>query len=168
MKKGGISEGMELLAWVMGGILILVGVAGCVLPVLPGFGLIFIGALLHKLVIPDGLSWWLVGLAGLCVPLGALIEWLASALGVKLTGGSRYGVMGALLGGVAGLFFMPIGLLAGPLIGALLAESLLAKRPPELAAKAAVGVVLGMALSVGLRFALAITLAVALFWNALP
>jgi uncharacterized protein YqgC (DUF456 family) len=54
---------MEQLAWVMGGFLILIGVAGCVLPVLPGFGLIFVGALLHKLVIPDGLSWWMVGLA---------------------------------------------------------------------------------------------------------
>jgi uncharacterized protein YqgC (DUF456 family) len=151
----------------MGGLLILIGVAGCVLPVLPGFGLIFIGALLHKLVIPDGLSWWMVALAGLCVPLGALIEWLASAVGVKLTGGSRYGVMGALLGGLVGLFFLPVGLFLGPVIGALLAESLLAKRSPDLAAKAALGVVVGMALSVGLRFALAISLAVALFWDAL-
>jgi uncharacterized protein YqgC (DUF456 family) len=158
---------MEQLAWVMGGLLILIGVAGCVLPVLPGFGLIFVGALLHKLVIPDGLSWWMVGLAGLCVPLGALIEWLASAVGVKLTGGSRYGMMGALVGGLVGLFFLPVGLFVGPVMGALLAESLLAKRAPDIAAKAALGVVVGMALSVGLRFALAISLAVALFWDAL-
>lgn len=108
---------------ILGALLIAVGLAGAIVPLLPGIPLIFggiwlIAAVDHYQHLGIG---WLAGIAALGV-LGLLMDLIAGALGAKRVGASPRAVSGTLLGTVAGLFFGLPGLLLGPFIGALLGE----------------------------------------------
>src|ERR1700730_15450847 len=114
---------MDTLLYVTAATLILTGLVGAVVPVLPGIPLIFAGIWLIAHVDQYrhlGL-WWLVGIA-LVGAVGLTIDLVAGALGAKRVGASRRAVWGALLGTVVGLFFGLPGLLLGPFVGAVLGE----------------------------------------------
>jgi uncharacterized protein YqgC (DUF456 family) len=104
-------------------VLIVVGLAGAVIPALPGIPLIFGGVWL--LAYADHYQhlgpWWLAGIA-VVGGIGVALDLTASALGAKRAGASKQAVTGALLGTVTGLFFGLPGLLLGPFCGALLGE----------------------------------------------
>ena len=114
---------MHLTLSVAGAFLILVGLAGAVVPLLPGIPMIFAGIWLiagadHYQHVGSG---WLIGLA--CVGgLGVILDLLAAALGAKRVGASQRAVWGALVGTLIGLFFGLPGLLLGPFVGALIGE----------------------------------------------
>ena len=139
--------------WTGYGIVLLVmfvGVMGNVIPGIPGTPLILAGAVGHQLYFAGqgGVGWWWVAaLAALgLVALG--LDYLATLIGAKKLGATWKGMLGALLGLVAGLFvFPPIGLIVGPFVGAMGFEWAFGRRAPE-AAKAGVGAVIGMALGV--------------------
>lgn len=105
--------------------LMALGVAGAVLPVLPGVGLILAGAVLHAVATdftPIG-GGRLAILAALALA-GLALPHVAAALGARGRGGSRWAVMGAVLGMLAGLPFAPLGLIVGPVAGAIAGELL--------------------------------------------
>jgi len=144
--------------------LLLAGLAGSVLPFLPGTPLIFLGALIHALATdfsPISAGRLLV-LAGLTV-LTYLLEYAAGALGARTFGGSLWAVLGALLGGVIGLFFGPPGLVIGPLLGAVAGELL---KSGELlhSLKASIGALAGLLLGLLARLALAVTMVGLVLW----
>lgn len=147
---------LEIVGWVLSIALLLTGLAGVVLPALPGLPLMWLGILIHKLFIPNVLSWWTVVLLGFLVAALLLIEWLAGLWGAKLFGSSRWGMTGALIGGIVGLFFSLPGLILGPLLGAFLGEWLLARRKYGEAGKATVGVAVGILVSGVLKAAAAV------------
>jgi uncharacterized protein YqgC (DUF456 family) len=64
-------------------------------------------------------------------------------MGAKYFGSTKWGIWGALLGGILGIFFVPIGIFLGPVIGALAAEMIIAKRQLKPAAKSTWGTVVG-------------------------
>ena len=109
----------------LGAALIASGLAGALLPVVPGIPLIFGGIWLiagvdrYRHV---GL-WWLIGIAAVGA-VGLTIDLLAGALGAKRVGASRLAVLGALAGTVIGLFLGLPGLLIGPFAGAVFGELL--------------------------------------------
>ncbi len=114
---------MSTLLYVIGAALISVGLAGAIVPALPGIPLIFGGVWLIAGV--DGYRhvglWWLIGIG--CVgALGVTVDLLAGAIGAKRMGASRQAIWGALAGTLIGLFFGFAGLLLGPFLGALLGE----------------------------------------------
>ena len=114
---------MQLTLGIVGMLLILVGLAGAVVPLLPGIPLIFAGVWLiagadHYQHVASG---WLIGIACVGV-LGVMLDLLAAALGAKRVGASPRAVWGALLGTLIGLFFGLPGLLFGPFVGALAGE----------------------------------------------
>jgi hypothetical protein len=107
----------------LGAMLIAGGLAGAILPAVPGIPLIFGGIWLiagtdhyHRL----GL-WWLLGIAAIGA-VGMGFDLLAGALGARRVGASRQAVLGALAGTVVGLFLGLPGLLLGPFLGAVLGE----------------------------------------------
>jgi hypothetical protein len=114
---------MHSVLLVLGAALIVAGLAGAVIPALPGIPVIFGGIWLISATDHYrhlGL-WWLIGIA-IVGAVGLTFDLLASALGAKRAGASKQAVAGALLGTVVGLLFGLPGLLLGPFIGAVLGE----------------------------------------------
>lgn len=147
---GDVGVGM---AWLVTSCLMVAGLVGCVVPILPGHVIILIGAVAHFLMlgVDSGMEWWsLVVLAGLLV-ISQTLEFLSGAAGTRWFGGSRWGAFGALLGGVVGLFFMPFGLLLGPLVGAILLEVFFEKKKAKPAVASGVGSVVGTLAGMGIK-----------------
>jgi len=114
---------MDIALYVLAALLIVGGMAGAVLPTLPGIPMIFGGIWLTAAV--DHYRhlgmWWLL-LIGALGAVGVIIEFVASVLGARRVGASRLALWGASLGTLIGMFFGVPGLLLGPFIGALLGE----------------------------------------------
>jgi uncharacterized protein YqgC (DUF456 family) len=134
----------ELMAVVVALLVMLVGLLGCVLPALPGTPLIFAAALIHRLVIGEtGPAWWVVIVLGILTLLSLGVDFAASSFGAKHLGATWRGAVGAALGAVFGLFWMPFGLILGPFIGAAALE-MTGGRQWRQAGKAGIGAVLGL------------------------
>lgn len=148
----------QLVCFIVAAILVVVGIAGTVLPALPGLPLVFAGMLLAAWADDfQKVGPLMIGtLAGLTL-LSVAVDLLATAVGAKRVGASRLAVVGAVVGTFAGLFFGPIGLLAGPFVGALIGELI---HNPELGKAAQVGfgtwlgLLVGVVLKLGLAFAM--------------
>jgi uncharacterized protein YqgC (DUF456 family) len=114
---------IHTLLYVVGAMLIVIGLAGAIVPVLPGIPLIFGGIWLIARV--DNYNhlgvWWLVGIASIGA-VGVAVDLLSGALGAKRVGAGPRAVWGALLGTLIGLFFGLPGLLLGPFLGAVAGE----------------------------------------------
>ena len=114
---------LSYIAYIAGAVLIAVGLAGALVPALPGIPLIMGGIWLIAAV--DGYRhlglWWLLGI-GLAGAVGLTLDLVAGALGAQRVGASKQAVWGALLGTVIGLFFGLPGLLLGPFFGAVAGE----------------------------------------------
>jgi uncharacterized protein YqgC (DUF456 family) len=147
---GGIGAGV---AWFVTICLLLAGLIGCILPILPGHLILLIGALAHRVMFQEnsGLHWW--SFAILCVLMAVFqaFEMLSGAAGAKWFGGTRWGALGALVGSIGGLFFLPLGLLLGPLIGAIVGEIVFAKKHRQAAALSGVGSVIGTIAGMGFK-----------------
>lgn len=114
---------LELALYVLAALLMLAGLAGNILPALPGIPMIFGGIWLASAV--DHYRhvgpWWLV-IIGFLGAVGVLLDFAAASLGAKRVGASQRAIWGAAIGTVVGMFFGLAGLLAGPFVGALLGE----------------------------------------------
>lgn len=126
-------------------ILIVVGLVGTIVPILPGMGLVFGGILLYALyfgVSTVGLT--TLVLFGVATGLSFVIDLLSSLYGAARFGASRSGVIGSAFGGILGLMVLNVpGLLLGVFAGAVLGEYFLAKKNIDEALKAGVGSMLG-------------------------
>ena len=147
-----------LLLWILAIGLVLVGIAGTVLPGLPGAVLVLAGLALAAWI--DGFArvGWvtLAWLAALTV-LAYVLDFAATAFGARRFGTSWWGVLGALVGTLGGLFFGPVGLVVGPFLGAFLAE-LIARRDVRQAGRAGLGAWLGLLLGTAGRLALVLAM----------
>lgn len=149
---------MQTVYYLIAAVLALIGIAGVILPALPGLPLVFAGMLLAAWA--NGfqeISGWTIGVLGVLTLLSIGIDFFATAMGAKRVGASRLALIGAVVGTVAGLFFGPVGLLAGPFIGALAGE-LIHGREMMQATKVGLGtwlgIVVGVVLKLGLAFAM--------------
>lgn len=149
---------MEIAVWTAVLLLMLVGLAGCVLPLLPGTTLILLAVLLQKWLLPDTLTWFAVGwVAGVWL-LSVLADLGCTLVGTKLLGGGRWGMAGATGGALAGMFFSLPALLFGTALGAILAEKWLGKKTDEQALRAGAGAALGFLVSGFAKLACAIVM----------
>ncbi|MEQ8174448.1 MAG: DUF456 domain-containing protein [Syntrophomonadaceae bacterium] len=126
-------------------ILMLVGIAGIIFPVLPGSGLIFIAIAAYGWY--EGFQVitgkYLVVMGALTV-LAMTLSYLSTVWGAKYTGAGKAGTWGALLGLLVGLFILPpAGMVLGPWIGAFIGE-FIANKDAKKALLAGVGAVLGL------------------------
>lgn len=146
---------MEIALYIVSAALILVGLAGTVLPVLPGVPLMYAGMFLaawndHY----RHLGWgWLTVLGVLCA-LALVIDFVASLLGAKRVGASGWALVGASVGTIAGFFFGFVGVLVGPFAGAVAGE-LLAGSSTLRATQVGVGTWLGLLFGTLAKIALA-------------
>lgn len=150
----------QTFLYVIAALLIAVGLIGTVLPALPGLPMIFAGMLLAAWANGfEDISVWMLVVLGLLTLFSFVIDFWSTALGAKRVGASRKAVIGAVLGMMAGLFFGPIGLFAGPFIGALLGELWHLRKVDRSgigqAARVGVGTWVGIVLGVVLKLTLA-------------
>jgi uncharacterized protein YqgC (DUF456 family) len=149
---------MSLLLWCGAILLVLVGLVGSLVPVLPGPVLVFAGMVLASWA--DGFErvgpWVLIVLALLTIAV-YVVDFLAGAYGVERAGASRRATVGAVLGTIVGLFFGIPGLLLGPFIGAVLGELSLRREIVE-AGRAGAGAWLGIFLGAVAKMALIFTM----------
>jgi uncharacterized protein len=113
---------MDVLWIIIGAILMLIGLIGCVLPFLPGPPLCFIALWLQQLRDEKPFSsnfLWLW--AGITIVV-LILEYIIPAYGTKRYGGSKFGMWGCIIGMIAGFWLGPLGIIIGPFAGALLGE----------------------------------------------
>ncbi|HSO06460.1 MAG TPA: DUF456 family protein [Pelomicrobium sp.] len=141
--------------WIIVVVLVVAGIAGTLLPWMPGVPLVFAALLLAAWV--DGfaeVSVFVVVVLGVLTLLAQLADMLASALGAERFGASRKAVIGAAIGTVVGIFFGLVGLLLGPFLGAVIGE-LMTRSDVQRATRAGVGTWVGLLLGTVAKLALA-------------
>lgn len=145
---------MDAVIIVIGLILALAGMIGCILPIIPGPIFSFLALLL--------LSWiknWQIFSQTFLIVMGSLtallmiFDYIAPALGAKKYGASKRGIWGSAIGMIIGIFFIPPwGIIVGAFIGALVGELLTGKSGKK-ALRAGWGILIGNVLGVGLKLA---------------
>jgi uncharacterized protein YqgC (DUF456 family) len=113
---------VDLFVYLLTTVLILIGLIGVVVPLLPGTTLILAGMLIHKLLIPNSISGLGLTLIALVWGLSVLADFAGVLIGTRLAGGTRWGMAGAGLGALVGLWFSVPALILGTLAGAVMAE----------------------------------------------
>lgn len=157
----------QVIAFIIALMVMLVGVIGTFLPTMPGLPVIWLAMLGYGLF--EGFremtpTFLVVTL--LVVAATQVAEHYARAWGAQRFGAGRAGAWGAVVGSIVGLFFMPLGLVLGPFLGAMLFE-LVAGRPGQEALRAGVGGLVGMLGSVVVNVIVALSLTIAFILKVL-
>lgn len=160
---------MDIFLVIIGFLLVLLGIIGSFLPVLPGpltgwFGLL----VLHfTSVIP--MNWTFLSITLAIAILIWILDYIIPALGTKRFGGSTYGVYGTTIGLIVGLFSpIPFGILIGAFMGAFIGELLYDKSDKNRAFKASVGSFIGLLASATIKFGVSfgfVVLFLMKFWS---
>ncbi len=122
---------MDIFLMIVGALCVLMGVAGSLIPILPGTPISYVGLLL--LLFVDGCSFstqFMLVILGLVV-LQQVLNYIVPIWGVKKYGGSKQGQWGSVAGLLIGLFFMPWGMIVGPFVGAVLGEMMAGKNTSD-------------------------------------
>lgn len=148
----------SFILYLLAALLIVVGVAGVVLPALPGVPLVFAGLVVAAWA--DGferVGWLPLLVLGALTAISVVIDVLSTVIGAQKVGASKLALIGSAIGTVAGLFFMPIGLFVGPFAGALVGEYLNGRKLGQ-ATKVGLGTWLGIVIGVALKLGLAVAM----------
>lgn len=161
---------LQLVYYVVAALLILTGLAGTILPALPGLPLMFAGMLLAAWAGGFAqISGWTVAVLAVLTLISVAVDVAATAIGAKHVGASKLAMFGAALGTlVGGIVFSIPGLILGPFIGAVGGE-LMHGRELRHASRIGVGTWVGLALGSALKLALAFAMlgifALAILWK---
>lgn len=152
---------MDILIYVVLAVFALLGVVLTLFGI-PGVWLVFAGLLGYSvytgftIITPGALI-----LLFVFSILSSLFDHVATILGAKKFGSSKWGIVGAILGGFFGLIFGGfIGMFLGPLLGATLFEVVIAKKETNAALKSGMGALIGMMISLILKFSVIISMIV--------
>ena len=158
---------MDWLLLVLAIVLLVVGVIGGILPVLPGPPLSFVGMIVLHFSKYKDFSHELLWIFGFIAFGVQILDYIVPVWGTKKFGGSKYGTWGSIIGLIAGLFFVPaigpfgiITILAGPFFGALIGEKIGGQNSDK-ALKAAIGSFIGFLTGTFLKVATSIAIIVA-------
>ena len=136
-----------------GSVLMIIGFVGCVIPVIPGPPLSFIGLLFLHFSKYAEFSFEFLLLFGSIAVIVTVLDYIVPIWGTKKFGGSKAGMWGAAIGLVIGIFVLPpLGLIVGPFAGAVIGESISGKNAAD-SFRAGLGSVLGLMMGVGLKLA---------------
>jgi len=143
---------MEIVLLILAFLLLVGGIVGSVVPILPGLPLSFCGLLLMQWSGFGGFSTaFLIMWAAIALAV-SIMDYFLPALLAKRFGGSRYAVIGSLLGLLAGIFFFPpLGIIAGPFLGALAGELIHNRKDGAAALKVAFGAFLAFIVGTGAK-----------------
>lgn len=149
---------LSILWWVLAVILVVGGLAGTILPAMPGVPMVFAGLLLAAWVTdfePAGAG--TIATLGALTAIAWLIDFLAAAMGAQRLGASSRAFWGAMVGAIVGIFFGLPGIILGPFLGAVVAE-LSGGRSMGEAGKAGLGAWIGTVVGAAAKLAIAFTM----------
>lgn len=115
---------MEIFIAILGALLVVVGLLGTFIPMLPGTPISYVGLLLLLLIPGCTLTWKFFVVWGVIVAIVQVLNYFIPIWGVNKFGGTKYGQWGSVLGVIVGLFAGPLGIVVGPFVGAVLGELL--------------------------------------------
>lgn len=150
-------------------ILFLVGLAGTVIPVLPGAGLIFAGALLFAFFDNfEKVEISTIVILAVVAALSQLFDYLSGAYGAKKMGSTKAGVWGSVIGGILGMFMgNVVGLVAGIFLGAVVAEMFFSNKTAAHSLKIGLGSILGFLGGTVAKLIIGIVMIIIFFWALL-
>ncbi len=114
---------IDALWWTFTVLLMLVGLVGTIVPLIPGSVLILSGAVLNHLTLQT-IGWRTLIALTVLMLIAQALDIISGSIGAKWFGATRWGAIGALVGGIVGLFFGLVGIFVGPLLGVLIGELL--------------------------------------------
>ena len=143
---------LDLVFVVLAGLLMVAGILGSFLPVLPGIPLSWLGLLLLHLAASVPMNYTFLGITLFVAIIIFALQYAIPALGTKYLGGSRTGMIGATIGLVAGIFIpIPFAILFAPFVGAYVGE-IINKSDRKTALRAASGSFIGLLASTFMEF----------------
>lgn len=149
---------MDGILLILGLLLMIAGIAGSFVPVLPGPPLSWLGLLLLYFTEAVAFNYWLLGITLVLTVVITVLDYVVPARGTKKFGGSKYGIWGTNIGLVVGIFApIPFGFVIGPFLGALIGE-LIYDSNHKRALKAATGSFLGFVASAFANFVFCVIL----------
>ena len=142
----------DIFLVILGVCFLLGGLAGCIIPAMPGPPLSYIALLLlHATRFGDFTVKFLI-IAAMITAIVTVVDYLLPVWGTKKWGGSRAGVIGSVVGLLIGLLFLPIGIIVGPFAGAVVGE-LITGRDTNTALRSGFGSFIGFVLGTGMKLA---------------
>lgn len=158
---------MDTLWWLIAIVIMAVGLIGSVVPVLPGTTIILAAAVLHRVMVgaDKGMNWWGFGALVVLVLASYGLDFLSSYFGAKYFGATRWGLAGAILGGIVGIFTGFVLLLVLPIVGAIAGELIGGKRLVH-AGKAGWGTLLGNLAGMVGKLAIGLAMVIIFLLNA--
>ena len=165
---------MDLLFIIIGFLLMLAGIIGSILPVIPGTPISWLGLIMLYLAPSLPFDWTIVTITGIIAIAIYILDYIIPAIWTKKFGGSRAGAWGTTIGLIVGILApIPFGVLIGPFLGALIGELVFNETKGPQAFTAAVGSFIGLLASTFMKlFATCIYLGIFLYllylnWNLL-
>lgn len=151
---------MDTFLIITGAVLILTGIAGSILPVLPGPPVAYLGLILLQISSRAPFNSRFLIIWGIVTLIVAILDYVIPVYGTKYFGGTKRGMWGATIGLVIGIFFLPpAGMIIGPFVGALIGE-LIGGTESGPALKAAFGSFIGFLAGTLMKLALSLAFAV--------
>jgi len=149
---------MITFLWICAIILILIGLAGLVLPALPGIPIMFLGFLTAAWIDNfQKIGWITLTILGILTLFSFGVDFLMTSIGAKKMGASRLAIIGAIIGVLVGFFLGITGIILGPFIGAMVGEYI-SKHDLLKAGKVGFGTWLGIVLGIAVKLGLAFTM----------
>ncbi|MCB2221946.1 MAG: DUF456 domain-containing protein [Bacteroidetes bacterium] len=157
---------MDVLWISIGMVLLIVGIVGCVLPVIPGQILSWGSLLMLQLTSPPHFTAKFIVVWALITAAVTLLDYYVPVWGTKKLGGSKNGIWGATFGLVIGIFFFPpLGLIIGPFVGAFVGE-LTAGKDTHTAFKSGLGSFVGFVAGTMMKLAISFVMGYYFIVNA--
>ena len=113
---------MDIFLLIIAALCMLVGLAGCIIPGLPGTPIAYLGWWIAQAAERIDFGWQPLLVWGLVTLVVSVLDYVVPAWGTKRFGGTRYGVLGSTIGVLIGMFFGAAGVIVGPLVGAITGE----------------------------------------------
>jgi uncharacterized protein YqgC (DUF456 family) len=144
-----------ILWWILAALVVIAGLAGTVVPALPGVPLVFLGLFIGAWIGNfTAIGWVTVGILAALALVAWVVDFLAGAAGTRYLGASSRAFWGATIGAVAGIFFGIVGMLLGPFLGAVLGELSGGSNMVQ-SGRAGLGAWIGMVLATAVKLAIA-------------
>lgn len=156
---------MDLLLLIIGFALMILGIFGSFLPVLPGPSLSWIGLVLLYFTNAIPANYWILGISFLITAAITVLDYVIPAKGTQKFGGSSYGIWGTNIGLIVGIFApIPFGFIIGPFVGAFVGELIYDNKDHRRAFKAATGSFMGFLAGSFMKFVVCMMYLGMFFW----